>query len=47
MKLRILILSVIIFFLAPALLIFQLFNKYISFCQKTAIEVLDDVYRIN
>ena len=47
MKLRILIMSVIVFFLAPVILILQLFNKYLSFCQRTAIEVLDDVYRIN
>jgi hypothetical protein len=47
MKLRILILSVFLFFTAPVLLIVQLFFRYVSFCQKVAIEVLDDVYRID
>jgi len=47
MKVKILLLSVFFFFTAPVAVVLQLLYKYVSFCQKAAIEVLDEVYRVD
>ena len=44
MRFRIYLFSVFVFFVAPFIIAFSMFNRYLSFCQSTAIEVLDEVY---
>ena len=47
MMFKIYFLSVFVFFIAPIIIAFSMFNRYLSFCQSTAIEVLDEVHASN